>query len=331
LAIYLDASVLRGDVYGPQMSALRAIAKAAKLEVLLPELAIDEATHNREEEISTVFDGVRRSIEKARWAWPVETPDLPPPRQLAAKWRAGLAKTFRVLETRPEHAALALQREVSRTPPAKKGSGARDTAIWLTVRDDHRSRNERGFFVSANSRDFAGSNGELLETLAAELETAAQSFVLVADIASLLNRLAKSSTWTVSPEELEKADLGEQVVIAVWHDVSALPPEDELLWEAFGVGVPWTGVRTTIDEVQFSTVRRQIAYALEDKREIAVLQTDWYLRLRMQLSGPKSTIEAGYDVAHAQVIVPVEVWASRDDLSGPLQFEVSRAGPARFP
>jgi hypothetical protein len=77
VAIYLDASVLRVTLQGPEMSSVRVLARAHKQPILIPSIALDEATANRRRAIEKALNDVQVAIKKASWAFIV--PEFPRP------------------------------------------------------------------------------------------------------------------------------------------------------------------------------------------------------------------------------------------------------------
>src|SRR2546430_11483128 len=83
VAIYLDASVLRVTLQGPEMSAVRALARAHKQPIFIPSTALDEATANRRRDIEAALNEVQLAIKKASWAFEVPYFNAPAPLALA--------------------------------------------------------------------------------------------------------------------------------------------------------------------------------------------------------------------------------------------------------
>jgi hypothetical protein len=119
MAIYLDASVLRVTLQGPELSAVRALARAHKHPILIPSIALDEATANRRRNIEQALNEVQIAIKKASWAFKVPDFRVPVPTALALSWQKEMLKAAEVLPVSPDHAAEALFREIERVPPAR--------------------------------------------------------------------------------------------------------------------------------------------------------------------------------------------------------------------
>src|SRR5712691_4497644 len=144
MAIYLDAEVLYGwSSRSLEWSALRAIAQAHRLDLVIPEMALNEATANRRDQIALKADAIRTAIEKAEGFFDApnfRVPDARRIQRVADKWRSELLVGVQAIPASSDHAYEALSRELNRTAPTREGRGARDAAIWLAIRDDHRSR-----------------------------------------------------------------------------------------------------------------------------------------------------------------------------------------------
>ena len=94
---------------------------------------------------------------------------VPDVNEVVARWESDLRADFRVLPPDAEDALESLNREATRTPPARGGRGARDSLIWLTCRRLAADGNDV-LFVSRNTKDFADPGGKSLHpALSAEL------------------------------------------------------------------------------------------------------------------------------------------------------------------
>jgi hypothetical protein len=331
MAIYLDANVLRGTVAGPELSSVRALAKAHGQAILVPSVALDEATANRRREAESVFQEITSALEKARGLFNPPALNLPDAAKLAADWRKDVARAFRVLNVSGSHAKDALTREIDRIPPTREGRGSRDAAIWIAIRDDHKAKNEIGYFVSANSKDFAQPGERALHNaLRAELTDHKQPLHLILSTAALLESLAPSKGREIPFHTLFEAE-GVQMEVrsTLWRDIGLLPMND-LVASAFGRPLQWTGVGTLIEEATLASVLEQRAYELPDKRQVVVIQSLWTVWLTFRLSGPKDLIDAGFDEATTAIQVPAQIWATTDPKGGDIEWEVAGLGRAQI-
>ncbi len=325
MAIYVDANVLHGLTNRSlEWRALRAIAQAHHLEIVIPEIALSEAVANRQRDITAKSAAVRGALDKAR-GW-LEIPEFrePDAQRVADAWRTEMLQGVRYLAASADHAYEALNREVRRLPPAQGGEGARDAAIWLAIRDDHRSRAEPGYFVSGNFRDFGEPpEGRLHQGLQAEV-AGGEPFIYVHRIADLLPHLAESGgvAWTVG--ELESIRGLRAAVTNRLDDLSAgFDTLNRLIESAYG-GVPrWSGVRTSVREASIWKIPSQSNYRLPDGQEIGILRTSWAAFVDISFSGPRELIEAGYREGLGAVLADVELWARRDTRTGERDFMVT--------
>src|SRR2546430_9874682 len=243
VAIYLDASVLRVTLQGPEMSAVRALARAHKQPILIPSVALDEATANRRRNIEQALSDVQLAIKKARWAFDVPYFQAPVPLALAWTWQTDMLNAAEILLVSPEHAGAALDREIERVPPARDGRGGRDAAIWMAVRDHHLASGQDGYFVSANVNDFGNEQGQLHDQLAAEVVRQERPLRLVKSLAELVALLGPAAGAEVPLATLAEAAVVKQQVWAVVHQERGVSlPIDDLLEARLGRRVRWSGV-----------------------------------------------------------------------------------------
>jgi hypothetical protein len=329
VAIYLDASVLRGSINGPEMSSVRAIAKAAGQALVIPSVALDEATANQRRAIEGAIGNLREAVEKARSEFPVQDLSLPDAGDIARGWRLEWLTIASVAALRPEHAVEGLRREIERIRPAreegrdKKGYGGRDTAIWLSVVDDHVSRSEVGYLVSGDGNDFGRNDGKGLHPdLASELASYGpkHDLVFVRSTAELIERLATQVDSELSLHELAMVPkIGDSVSRKVMSGFRSIEP---MIQSAFGQPVRWTGVAQRVEDAELLDITRQRVYRLPDQREVAVIDSQWSVMSEVTLSGPKEVVEAGFERGTGTVEASVEIWATRQ-LGGELEAEVS--------
>ncbi len=225
------------------MSAVRALSRAHKQPILIPSTALDEATANRRRDIEAAVAEVQLAIKKASWAFELPYFRAPAPLAPAVSWQKDMLKAADLLPVSPEHAAEALFREIERVPPARKGVGARDAAIWMGVRDHHLGSDQHGYFVTANVKDFANERGHLHDQLAAELVRTDRPLELVKSLADLVAKLGPAPGADVAFDALAESKLVKQQVWSVVHQERGIAlPIDELLEASLGRRVRWSGV-----------------------------------------------------------------------------------------
>jgi hypothetical protein len=161
MAVYLDTNVLvqRAGLASLELSTVVALCREVQIDIVLPSLVADEIESSRLRLVEAAFDSLRASHREAARLAPVGTlQDLPNPGELAREYRRTLGQQFTIAST-PSHAPEeALRREAFRLRPARGGVGARDSAIWLTIRDDHLARDES---AATSCRTTAGTLRQL--------------------------------------------------------------------------------------------------------------------------------------------------------------------------
>jgi hypothetical protein len=122
MAVYLDASVLRGSIRGPEMASVRAVAKAVGQDLVIPSVALAEATANRRRSFELVIQKVRDAIEEARVHFPLGELSFPDASLLALQWEQQWTAAATVIGLKPENAAEGLRREIERVRPARESN-----------------------------------------------------------------------------------------------------------------------------------------------------------------------------------------------------------------
>jgi hypothetical protein len=247
-------------------------------------------------------------------------------------WQKEMLTGAEVLLVSSDHAAEALFREIERVPPTREGRGARDAAIWMTVRDHHLASDQEGYFVSANLKDFANEQGHLHDRLAAELVRTHRPLHLVKSLADLVEILGPEKGVEVPPAALaEAAQLKQQVWAVVHQERGVSVPIDELLEARLGRRVRWSGVTWSLREPSLVRITGQRAYKLPDGRQLAIIETDWLIWVDIRITGPKDVVGSGIDEQQAAVMAKAQIWAERDPATNEMRFEVSSVGPLIVP
>jgi hypothetical protein len=300
VAVYLDTNVLvqRGGIGSLAVSTTIAICREAEIEIVVPALVADEVESSRQRVLEGAFDGlVAAHREAGRLASLPTLPELPNPGELAREYRRQLEERFSVVATPAGAAAEALRRETFRLRPARVGKGARDVAIWITVRDDHLSRNETGYFVTNNSRDFAatGSNTDLYPALADEISGHPEPLVLCPALPNVAQLLAEHVDPFVDEAALSQMAAFKRAAGRLLHDASFFaslePPEDLNLGPD---GQMFAGSEVA---VSLSGVHQLDGYRVED-RQICVGQ------LALEMAFDLGTLEKA-GVGRLQRTLPV--------------------------
>jgi hypothetical protein len=323
MAIYLDAEVLYGlSPTSLALSSLGVIARAHRLEIAIPEVALKEATAKRQEQIETKGTAIRTAIEKARGFFDGPHFREPDAKKLAHAWRTELLKDVRMIPMTSDHAVAALDREINRVPPARDGRGARDTAIWLAIRDDHSSKSEAGYFVSGNRHDFGDADGQLKRELRVELSGG--SFTYVQEISELLPLLAEEGGKPFTVQELETVRALKWMMRGRLGDYVMRPDIlNELIGQAYGAPLRWTGIVASVREPTLWKIPNQIVYRLPNGQEVGVVQTSWAAFVDLTLSGPSQLIEAGFREGLGGITAEIELLAHRDPTTLEADFSFS--------
>ena len=148
----------------------------AQIKPCIPIVVLHESVNLRREKYAAAsakylvgFKALSRFFD----APPVYFPDA---NEIAQRWDSELRAVFEILDSNGDDAIEALRREALRCPPARLGTGARDSLIWLTA-----VRLARGgahvHLVSRNTADFSSSDAKssLHPVLAAEWDGLAGS------------------------------------------------------------------------------------------------------------------------------------------------------------
>jgi hypothetical protein len=217
MTIYIDTNVLprSGTLGAPHIAALQAVAKARGLEIVLPSLALEESVSARSRDALQAFEALASAHKRASRFAEVVLTYIPSAEDAAVEWRQALVATFRIADLPPHSALEALQREVHRKPPARRGVGGRDAAIWLTVVNEHLKSKGAGYFVSENTDDFAdpADRNELHPELTAELPPEAEPLYFHPSIDTLMEALATPLQLKKPVESLLEADTVQQAVL----------------------------------------------------------------------------------------------------------------------
>jgi hypothetical protein len=329
MAIYLDAEPLFDlSPNSLALSSLRIIAREHGLEIVIPEVALDESVAKRREQIESKISAIRGAVDKARdffEAPPFRSPDVD---ELVAKYRRELLNGMRVIPLVADHAVEALHREINRIPPAREGHGARDAAIWLAIRDDHRSKAEHSYFVSGNRRDFGEPDDQLKSELRAEIARS-QPFTYVQEISALLPLLAERGGRDFTVEELAGVLTLKWMMRSRLNDLASQPDNlNNLVLQVFGAPLRWSGISSSVREPTLYAIPHQNVYRLPTGQEVAVIRTSWAAFVDIQLSGPRQLVEAGFRQGLGAFIAEVELWARRNPDT--LEAEFSLSGRDKF-
>lgn len=243
MAIYLDTNALYRWPTFTELDrlALSVVASQLSQAILVPSLVVDEAAAHRRRALEAVIAAHTTAADRLERAFGTEDIHVEPYPDVdgaMATWHRRLRQFARIIETTPSHAMEGLQREISGRPPAKpretppnddarkgsgrrKGAGARDAAIWMTIVEDVRARREHGYLISKD-QDF-GRDGRLFYELRDEIEP--YSLELHAEVASFVSRIGERAEGAITLQDLdelaasavcEAVDASSEVGAATW-------------------------------------------------------------------------------------------------------------------
>ncbi|MFE4392513.1 MULTISPECIES: PIN domain-containing protein [Streptomycetaceae] len=235
MTIFLDTNVLPRQrvVKNVIISTILRVAKAKGIAVAIPSIVLDESLSQRRQMATSTVESLSAAISAMSKLTDLDPIYIPGIEEIVADWEGQLRDAFQVIPVTGDDATEALQREALRKKPAKTdGTGARDAAIWLTVKRSHcSSPGDQTHFVSDNWRDFAASDKKSLHPdLAAEMSTGSQ-FHYHRKLEDLLSVLAVRRSIDVVPD-LFGAEIRDDIL----SQVHALDDNMEIEWAGVAEG-----------------------------------------------------------------------------------------------
>lgn len=323
MAVYLDTNVLvqRAGLGSLELTTTIALCREASLEMVLPALVADEIESSRLRVTEASFDLLRSSYREASRLAPLAVlPEFPNPGELAREYRRSLSGLFSIVSTPPHAPEEGLRRETFRLRPARAGAGARDTAIWLTVRDHHLERDEPGYFVTANVRDFAATEDTkaLHPALLSEVAAHSSPLVLSPSLADLVRVLGDPAPPFVDEQALRELATFKRAAGRLLHESSffqAMAPPVEL--DAKPDGHLFAGSEVA---VSLCDVYQLHGYVVET-RNVCVARLGWQMAFEL------GTLEKA-GVGRMQRTLPVRcdvvglVWLVEDSAGGDPAVEI---------
>lgn len=235
MAIFLDTNVLPRQrvVRNVIISTVLRIAEVRNFKVCLPSVVFDESVNTRREAATAAVDALTSAISGLSKYCDLEPIYIPGIDEIVEDWEKQLTDCFEIVNLHGEDAVEALRREAGRRKPAKDdGTGARDAAIWLTVKRAHSETDEATYFVSDNRKDFSAIDGvSLHDDLANELGVTIDRFHYYRKLDHLLSALAVRRDVILSKEKF-----GQRVLYDLLAQTLSLEELAEVEEEGFGDG-----------------------------------------------------------------------------------------------
>lgn len=283
MAIYLDANALwswRTFTEGDRL-AVSIVARQLGQEVLIPWIAAREGEAEYRRSLQEAVDDLDRAFNtlERRFASSFDrsTQPRPPVDHYVAIWLQRLEEFAVILPKNEGDALVALEREISGTPPAaprtprKVGRGGRDVAIWLSIARHHASTVEEGHLLS-NDKVFSDGHGGLNEDLRSDLGDTAGNMYVYTDLPTFLARLGT----TAPGRHLTLPDLQKFATAAL---AEALTNSPEVTLAAWGREPPARWRYTArLEGAQPTEVLEQRRYEQGDDA-VTVINARWDMRV----------------------------------------------------
>jgi len=343
MAIYFDTNVILDGLTSLRATSVLVVARAHGLDLAVPQLALTEAQARRRRLIEQRVADIHKALDFGSGLFPVPIFNKPDASRLAADWANEIARKVRLIPVSDQHAVEALHREIQRLPPAADGSGARDSAIWLAIAEDHRTRDEDGYLLSSDKafRDPTVETPRLLPALLVDLG-AGKPMHLAPAFEHVLGLLATEGGREFDVEEIrENQALPSLVSVAVQISGRLDTTADEMLERELGpnrVFAPGT-VSTTyrVGAAGLMAIDEQRIYQLGQGREVAIIESRWSMPLMVHITsgaGGLSTerfsvgASATLSLASVMVVAHIQLWAQRET-GKPATFEIGNPGAIR--
>lgn len=211
MAIFLDTNILpwQSSIDSIRFAIIPILAREVGQEVMIPDIVLEEACRLHQQKIEEIFSKYKSIYKEVSYYADISEVDLPSSQDLVQAWKASLQSKVKVIPTPEDIFKEAIYREIYRTPPAREGRGARDAAIWLTIKNVHCQGLCTGYFVSQNTKDFASSNDskELHPALRGEIEIAPEAFYYCNSIDLLVEKIAKKSELEIRLEIFNDSEI----------------------------------------------------------------------------------------------------------------------------
>jgi len=255
-AVVIDTNILpmwRG-LDGPLWLSVRKLCEVLGIVVYLPEIVVLESVNLRRDAFASSAAEFLESLRKVGKFVDLAPIYVADESEICESWEQELRDVFTVVPIDGDDAVDALHREAQRIRPARNGTGARDSAIWMTalrIAEAHQTV----YFVSNNTADFAaGKQGQLHEHLASERDAASLDLRYLKSIYGLIEALAES----IDPPALDEARATEMLNVNVRELALAEMKSDSRYMGISPVEVP-------VDGVAVNDLNAIHAYSIDDR------------------------------------------------------------------
>lgn len=275
MPIYLDTNVLpyKGNLDSIEMSALRTLARENDHELVVPQLVVEESTAQRRRTIESLVVALTKAAKELQSYTEFSVPQQPNIDAIVDAWEADLKARFTVAVLPVGAAEDALRRETLRIPPTRDGRGARDAAIWASIKTHHQQCRRPGYFVTENVKDFADSADQtrLHPVLEAEVLEYGGKLQFCASVSALLTELAVSTQATITLDQLAASDaVREALIKCIQAPEMLFKLGDTHQLSAFGV---WYIAGPVV--VRPTHLRNARAFRI-DNRQLTIASTEWH-------------------------------------------------------
>jgi hypothetical protein len=298
--IIFDTSQLRTlSPTGPVAAILRRIADASGLTLAISSVTEDEYGAHNFRQFEKKINSARTFHKELRQEAPDWRPpefEYPSPVTLINRHMERVRFMFEVLPLDGSHAIEALRRESFRrrpasVDPAKKGSGARDVAIWLTAVEQSRLAGAAVYLVASDFSAF-GEN-VLHDELRREAAVNNAEVILITSTEDLIAKFATRVDVEIDTESL----LGDEAVaLAVSRTMVITSVSAAMDTIPVGMGLA-SGGSSELKDLELIKSERLHAYEVRGELWIAA-QGIWRLRQTMRLVGDQPS--AGWEVLFEQ-------------------------------
>jgi hypothetical protein len=218
-SVVLDTNALpiRRGLNGTLWLSARKICELHDIEIVVPSIVVAETVNLRREGYAEAEGDFLTSLSKISKFYDLQPIYVPSTQEICDEWKNEIEQSLSIVIVNGDDAVEALEREASRVRPARNGSGARDSAIWLTVLR-RALTDEVVYFISNNTKDFGNDGGiDLHQSLKGEIGSTSGSVCYLHSINDLIQLLADPVTVPpldlVATAEILQTDIEDQLSV----------------------------------------------------------------------------------------------------------------------